>query len=250
MFYNNTSSEIFLQELLFEYKNKPVNKNSITSNLDKFTLRIIKKIIYSPVTGLIRIFLLRIFNLFIIKLLFGIKVKSIKKSHKSKHPVIYVANHQSHLDAPAIALSLNYSDQKKIAVAAADDYFFKSWKQYLLITSILNIFPFYRRGLYKRNFDSIKNLINDGFSILIFPEGTRTRNGEMNTFKKGVGHIVKEMNIPVVPVKIENAYNLYPYNKKIPNRGEVDVKFGTEISFNEENITEIAEILENAVKKL
>jgi long-chain acyl-CoA synthetase len=72
----------------------------------------------------------------------------------------------------------------------------------------------------------------------------------MGGFKNGIGVIVKEMRVPVVPVKIKNAFNLLPYNRTWPARGTVEAIFGEEMRFDSQKAEEITLSLEKAVARL
>lgn len=250
MYYNTISFEAYIQKYLFNQRYKIDYRESIISKSGRFRKLILKEIISNRAIGYARSLLLKIIGLLLISPLFGIKVKKTKTLKSKNKPVIYIANHESHLDAPAILSSLPFSIRSRIAVAAAEDHFFKTWIQFLLITTAVNIFPLTRRGYCRKNLEQMLSLLKSGQSILIFPEGSRTRSGKMNSFKKGVGYIIKEMNVSVIPIKVENSYEILPYRCKLPKKGEVLVKFGDEITFNDENICEITSILENSVKKL
>ena len=186
------------------------------------------------------------------RLLFGIRVKAVRLAPKPSGAVIYVANHQSHLDAPAILTALGLGRRRATAVAAAQDYFFvRKGMVNRLSIYLLNLFPFYRsRDHIDANQRRMRSLVESGSSILIFPEGTRTLTGVMAPFKKGIGHIVKDLNVPVVPLRVQNTYNLMRRGTLFPAAGMVRIIEGKAISFGSESASEITARLEDTVRHL
>src|SRR6187549_2507565 len=106
-------------------------------------------------------------------------VKNLKKVGKS---FIVIANHSSHLDAPLILGSLPMRMSRYLAAGAAADYFFDVWWRRGLTGLFFNAFPVDRTGLRGRH-GLATSLLDDGIPLLLFPEGTRSRTGEMATFK-------------------------------------------------------------------
>jgi len=103
-------------------------------------------------------------------------------------PYIFAANHASHLDTPSLLKALPLRLRLQVQVAAAADYFFtKRWKG-VLTGILLNAFPFERRGPDRAaGLAQAEKVLSKGYSLLIFPEGTRSRDGQLQPFKWGVG---------------------------------------------------------------
>lgn len=236
--YNRLSLEYSTQ--YYKKQNKGISESSLVSFFtNNFCVELVRIVIFTFLEKLI------------IRGVFGVKIRPIvNRKSLSKAPVIYIANHASHLDTPAIISSLPLNQRRNLAVAAAEDHFFNKWKTFLLVTSIVNIIPISRRRFCKNNIKNMKSLLNKGKSILLYPEGSRTRNGKMMPFKNGIGLIVKEMNVPVIPIKIDNAYNLFNYAQKFPKQGEVTVSFGEAIKFNGLSGEEIVGKCEEAVRSI
>lgn len=245
MSYGILKFETFIQNVLFEK-----NDRADVLGSGQHGEAVVRYIVNNEFIGVVRSILLLIFGKLIISHLCGVKVKKIEKNEDIEMPVIYIANHESHLDAPLILSGLSIKERANVAVAAAKDHFFKNWIQFFTISSTVNIFPISRSGYCRNNFRIMSELISNGKSILIFPEGTRSRNGEMNSFKKGVAKIIKDLNVPVVPVKIENTFKLLPYNKKIPAKGKVNLKFGDLLIFKSESSEDITRTLEEKIKNM
>src|SRR5450756_2460073 len=86
--------------------------------------------------------------------------------------------------------------------------------------------------------------------ILIFPEGGHSRDGQMHPFQLGLGIMVKELGIPVVPIKISGTDRVLPPGAGFPKRGRVTVSFGKPLRFRYEEPAEIVEKTRQAVERL
>ena len=139
-------------------------------------------------------------------------------------PVVYVANHASHLDAPAILAALPRSARHRLAIAAAEDYFYRRPPLGWLCTLALGTFPFPRQG--KLGLHRAEDQLACGHSVLLFPEGTRSPDGRQRPFRHGVGHLLLNTGVPVVPVAIVGTHAAWPKARPWPRRGPVRVAFG------------------------
>jgi len=166
-------------------------------------------------------------------------------------PVIFIANHQSHLDAPDIIKALPRKVRAKTSVAAAKDYIFGNRATGLLARVAFNAFPFDRHGNIDESLTNVGKFLDKGNSVLIFPEGKRTRTGEIQDFKHAIGVIAPEMNVPIVPIKISGNYDILPRKHCIPKRGKTTIKIGEPLKFDENSsYLSIAKELNEAIKKL
>jgi len=93
-------------------------------------------------------------------------------------------------------------------------------------------------------------MIEQGWSILIFPEGDRTDTGQIHPFQPGVGMIASHLNAPVVPVRIVGLDRVLHRNAKRPAMGRVEVKFGTPISLSSDDFAGLAARVEAEVRRL
>lgn len=142
-------------------------------------------------------------------------------------PVVFVANHSSHLDAPLIVGSLPKRFADRLAVGAAADYFFDArWRA---VTSALffNTFPVERHGAGRQRSQAVE-LLEQKWSLLLFPEGTRSEDGTMGVFKAGVAQLCVANQVPVVPVALRGAYMAMPRGRNwpVPGRPRVAVRYG------------------------
>jgi 1-acyl-sn-glycerol-3-phosphate acyltransferase len=144
-------------------------------------------------------------------------------------PYIFVANHTSHLDTPLLLASLPHRLRLRLRAAAAADYFFTSWWKGTLVKLLCNAFSFDRKGF--AGLHCARQLLNDGYSILLFPEGTRSRNGQLQTFKCGIGRLALVTHVCVVPVWIEGAHAAMPKGAHLAHRHQVEIRFGAPLQF-------------------
>jgi long-chain acyl-CoA synthetase len=166
-------------------------------------------------------------------------------------PVLFAANHGSHMDSPVLIRALPKAWRKQLAVAAAADYFFTKQLLGRAVALVLNAFPFSREGNIRPTIEHCAWLLDHDWSILIFPEGTRSATGEIGTFKAGAGLLAVELGVPVVPVRLTGVRELLPKGRALPRPGKVKVRFGPALRF-EPGIQypEAAAAIEAAVRAL
>jgi len=141
-------------------------------------------------------------------------------------PVIFAANHASHLDTPLILLSLPDEWRRTTAVAAAADYFFDTWWRAVGSAVLFNTFPIERRGGAMATTSG--EVLSDGWSLVIFPEGSRSRDGWMAPFRMGAAWLAVEHAVPVVPVAHRGTFASMPRGQGWPGPGrrQLTIRFG------------------------
>jgi 1-acyl-sn-glycerol-3-phosphate acyltransferase len=142
-------------------------------------------------------------------------------------PVLFAANHSSHLDAPLVLTSLPQEWRDRTAVGAAADYFFDVWWRAIGTALAFNTFPVERSGS-RRSAGAAHDLLDDGWNILVFPEGTRSRDGWMGEFRHGTARLAIEHGVPVVPIAVRGSYQAMPRGRgwPVPGRPPVRVRIG------------------------
>ena len=142
-------------------------------------------------------------------------------------PFVLVSNHASHLDAPLIFGALPRKLARYVAANAAADYFFDVWWRKPLASLFFNAFPVDRTGLRGRR-SVATDLLDAGVPLLLFPEGGRSKTGEMGNFKPGAAALCISRDVPAVPAAIVGAAEAMPYGQNWPNKGRppVFVAFG------------------------
>ncbi|HEX4655560.1 MAG TPA: lysophospholipid acyltransferase family protein [Mycobacteriales bacterium] len=141
-------------------------------------------------------------------------------------PVIFVANHSSHLDTALLLTTLPVEWQRKVAVGAAADYFFDAWWRAVGSALAFSTFPIERGG--EGLSDTPSRLLADGWSLVMFPEGTRSPDGWTRRFRLGAAYLAATAGVPVVPVGLVGSYAAMPRGRGWPKPGrpEVHVRYG------------------------
>jgi 1-acyl-sn-glycerol-3-phosphate acyltransferase len=141
-------------------------------------------------------------------------------------PMIFAANHASHLDTSVVLASLPERLRHRVVVAAAADYFFdRTWKA-ALWSLALGTIPMERNKLTRRSADLAARLIADGWSLVIFPEGGRTTDGWGQEFLGGAAYLAKRCRVPVIPIHLRGVRPVLPKGGGRLQRHAVEVRFG------------------------
>ncbi len=141
-------------------------------------------------------------------------------------PVLLVANHSSHFDTPSILRALPRRLRSRVAVAAAADYFFRTRLLAVMTPLLLNAFPFSREGSVRSSLEHCADLADQGWSVLVYPEGTRSPDGRLQPFRTGIGLLATDLRVPVVPIGVEGTHSVLAKGQRRPRRGPVTVHFG------------------------
>jgi len=145
------------------------------------------------------------------------QVEGLDVLDRIEGPVIFVANHASHLDTPLILLALPDEWRRRTAVAAAADYFFDTWWRAVGSSIVFNTFPIDRRGGTLATTPG--DLLQDGWSLVIYPEGTRSKDGWVGRFQLGAAYLATHYDVPVVPIAHRGTYAAMPRGQNWPSRG-------------------------------
>jgi len=169
----------------------------------------------------------------------------------SDGPVIFAPNHHSHLDTPTMLTSIPEPWRYKVFVAAAADYFFKTHVTSAASALALGAIPMDRSKVSRRTADQAAELIDGGWSMLIFPEGGRSPDGWGQPFRGGAAYLSSRGGVPVVPVHLEGTGKILRKGAKRPTPAQVRVTFGTPLRPGEgESTNRYAERIERAVAEL
>jgi long-chain acyl-CoA synthetase len=122
---------------------------------------------------------------------------------------IVAANHASHLDMGLVKMALGDSGKNLVALAAAD-YFFDNRLKRAFFENFTNLAPMERKGSLRKSLDWAFRLLEQGYNLLVFPEGTRSRSGRMQRFQRGLGHLVLRAKIGVLPMHLTTHDALPP----------------------------------------
>jgi 1-acyl-sn-glycerol-3-phosphate acyltransferase len=140
--------------------------------------------------------------------------------------VIFAPNHHSHLDTALMAVAVPEPWRSKFVVAAAADYFFDTRVKGIISALALNAIPIDRESTGRRSSDQLRHLIDDGWSLVIYPEGGRSPDGWGQEFKGGAAYLAGRTGAPVVPVFIDGTGAIFGKGMKRPKPGKTKVVFG------------------------
>ena len=192
-------------------------------------------------------------------------VEGLDRVAATSDPVVYAANHQSHMDGPVILAALPAHRRSRVATAAAKEFFAArfhpkqfSWQRhatsslsYFLGSLLFNIFPLPQRETgTRRAIRYLGELLGDGNSILIFPEGRRTDTGEIGRFQPGIGMIAARLQVPIIPVRIEGLDRILHQSWRMARPGPARVAFGEPLRLKGEDYRGLAGRVEKAVRSL
>jgi 1-acyl-sn-glycerol-3-phosphate acyltransferase len=138
-------------------------------------------------------------------------------------PVVFYSNHSSHLDATLIMCTLPDSWQAKTAVGAARDYFFDVWWRQAFTALVYGAFPIDRARGAKGAVDKARELLAEGWSIVVFPEGTRSPDGHLQRFRHGAARLALETGAGLAPIAIVGAFQAMPKGRFWPRGGRPPV---------------------------
>ena len=128
-------------------------------------------------------------------------------------PVVFVANHNSHMDTPVILRALPARWRRCTAVAAAADYFYDTRRKALSVSLAFGTVPLDRNsraGVGPGQTAHLDRLIGDGGSLLIFAEGTRSRDGRVGRLRAGAVLLAAEHNVPIAPIYVSGTGETMP----------------------------------------
>lgn len=169
----------------------------------------------------------------------------------TKGPVIFAANHHSHLDTPLLLTSLPDPWKHKVIVGAAADYFFGTRVTAALSSLVIGAIPIERSKVGRRSADLAAELINDGWSLVIFPEGGRSPDGWGQPFRGGAAFLASKTGVPVVPIHVDGTGRILRKGRSLPHPSTTSVTFGRPITADEgENATRFAARIEREVAAL
>ncbi len=144
-------------------------------------------------------------------------------------PYMICSNHGSHMDSAALMYASGL-DFNKFGMVAAKDYFFENKKRKNSLPLLMNLIPADRKSTRQtiaRLMAACREFLRPGGrAIIIYPEGTRSMDGEMSPLKKGPAMIATELGLPIVPAYVHGTFDSLPKNGKIPKPRRINVHFG------------------------
>lgn len=143
-----------------------------------------------------------------------------EKLSRLRVPVILVANHVSHIDTPVILAALPRRFRKRTIVGAASDYFYRNRLVAMTVSLIFNTVPMDRGGggLKKQAASHVDRLLDKGWNLLLYPEGTRSRSGGTGRLRRGAAVLAARHEMPIVPIRVTGTHEAMPPGRFWPSR--------------------------------
>lgn len=194
------------------------------------------------------------------------RVAGAERLRHVKGPALLISNHITDADAGLILSALPWLWRLRLAIAMSGEYL-RDWRYppatigwfarlrsraaYVLGAALFNVFSIPRQSGFRQSFAYAGEAIDRGWSILIFPEGGETKDGQMQPFKAGIGLLASELNVPVVPIKLSGLFELKQRRQYFVRAGRVSVTFGEPVEFSgQHSAAEITAELEERVREL
>ena len=161
-------------------------------------------------------------------------------------PVLFVCNHIGDLDVGFVQTALPAHFRHRLATAtggealealrtppATRNVFARMFDrvEWFLGVSLLNLFPLPREAGFRDSFRFSGESVDRGYSILVFPEGRHTTDGKLRPFRSGIGLLVNNLHLPVVPMRIDGLFELKQAGKRMARPWQVKVKIGAPLRF-------------------
>lgn len=189
-----------------------------------------------------------------------LQVRGAENLNGLNQPVLFIANHLSYFDHPTIMAALPEKIRYRTATAAWEEFFFDNyrniwqriWKRLCFDygSVAFNFFPFPQSRGFRPALRHMGWLADRGINLLVFPEGERSCDGSTLPFKQGLGIMVKELGLQVVPINISGLERVFPRGAGWPRRGVVTVTFGAPLETGQASIAEIVELARQEVMRL
>ena len=186
----------------------------------------------------------------ILKLPYGLEVKGREHLQDLEGPVLFASNHSLGLDNPLIIEAVPPRLRRRLAIAGAA----RLWRNpifWVLNPLLGNGFPLAQEGAIRPSLENMGKIIDNGWSVLIYPEGQLTVGGPIKSFMNGTGLVAVEGRLPVVPLRLHVNRLGSPRRFPIFKRGSVEIRFGQALRFSPgTDYQEATSTIETAVRSL
>jgi long-chain acyl-CoA synthetase len=222
-----------------------------------------------PQNGLVTMFRLVIYYLLAwpaTYLLAAPRIRGRENLRNVEGPVLVVANHVTYLDIAWVLPALPMRFRHRLATAmrgerlaemrrppASLGFFARTLERlnYFLACGLFNVFPLPKQAGFLQSFHFAGDLVDRRWSVLVFPEGVTSEDGNMTAFRGGIGLLARQLNIPVVPLYLDGLFPLKRENRILARPGQVRVTIGKPVRFSaEQDAAEITRVLEARVREL
>lgn len=196
-------------------------------------------------------------GLFLLIMRYWVKIKivGLENLRQTKGPFLLMPNHVSYFDGAIVLMALPSDLRNRVRIAAARDFLYQDfWYCAWLADLVFNSFPIQRESEdIKLGLEHMGQVLDENYSLMIFPEGQVSKNGQVLPLKQGAGLTAVDMQVPVIPIKIDqDIQKIFPYDKLFPHtKGIVTVTFGEPLRFKQtDSYITATEQIEQALKEL
>ena len=202
----------------------------------------------------------------LIRLMCPLKIRGRENLDDARGPLLFISNHITMVDHALILAALPARFRHSLAIAMEGEIL-RGWLHppegtdwftriryrimYALVVTFFNVFPLPQKSGFRRSFSYAGEMMDRGYSVLVFPEGRRSDNGLMSPFKAGTGLLALKLDAPVVPMRIDGLFELKESNKHFAEPGQVFVSIGEPVRYSQqEEAAQITEDMKGRVVKL
>lgn len=188
------------------------------------------------------------------------------RTKHARSPLLFISNHVTYIDAGLLMFAMPVRYRHRLAIAMQGELLAEMRSppremnvfrraieiiSYWLVTALFDVFPLPQRSGFRESFAFAGESIDRGYSVLVFPEGRRTTDGEMSPFRGGIGILAQQLKVQVVPMRLDGLFSLKAEERRFARRGEIKVIVGEPVVFPATmSAEEIARELEDRVKSL
>lgn len=200
------------------------------------------------------------------KILGRARIYGRERISKLRGPIVCVCNHVTVVDHALVLAALPFRIRQRMAIAMDGEVLrskrhpekssslplrILEFLEYVLLVFFFNVFSMPRKSGFRRSFEFAGELVERGYSILVFPEGRYTEDGKIGHFMAGSGLLVSRLDVPVVPIRIDGLWGLKNMHRRRARKGEIHVRIGEPVSYRiVDSPDRVAADLEARVKNL
>lgn len=169
----------------------------------------------------------------LLRLGYSVEIRGRHNFRDLKEPVLVISNHNMHLDGSLLLRSMPHGFRQRVAIAAAASDIFGNRLRGFGASLLGNAFPFAKEGSgVRESLEAVAKMLDEGWNVLIFPEGKLTVTGPTQPFKSGTGLLAVETGVPVLPMRIDVLRPGFYEGKWLPHpHGRVRVSIGAPVTF-------------------
>ena len=142
---------------------------------------------------------------------------------------IVAPNHASHIDTGLVKKALGKDVAEQTVAVAAADYWFDTKYKRAYMNNFTTLIPIERTGSLRQSLRHVTEILKEGYNTLIFPEGTRTLDGEIHEFKPIIGYLALSEKVGILPIYIWGTYEAFPKGMTIPAQKSIGARIGAKV---------------------